>query len=683
MARWWRDTAAEIHAAIPDFGGFLVKADSEGQPGPQDYGRSHAEGANTLAAALAPHGGLVIWRAFVYESGVDRARDAYDSFHPLDGAFAENVLVQVKNGPIDFQVREPVSPLFGGMPRTPLVGELQVTQEYTGHSTHLCYLVPQWKTALDAAVDGAGATVKDVLDGSRSGYGVSGLAGVANVGDDRNWCGHHLAAANLHGFGRLAWNPDLAADDLAEEWTRMTFGPQRAVVDAVRSMLLGSWRTYEDYTSPLGVGVICEGGAHFDPAPAIRTSYHRADAERVGFDRTQATGSGYTGQYAPPVGAVFESLGTCPDELLLFFHHVPYRHRLGSGTTVIQHIYDTHFDGVEQAEDLRATWERLDRVVDARRHAEVRERLDAQVAHAVLWRDVINAYFRDLSGIDDEQGRLALRVTDVGVELPLLSGVAGAVDFTVTNDGEDAAPVEVALAVPEGWASAPFTQEVPPGGTAVLRVPVTPPARPATATLTATATTPDGVVTGGGTTIDVIAAPSGDTVPLALDGGSAGGPVLPTYDRLAPEDTWPGPAGRYGWVGAAPTFRDRDGLDDLRRDFVLGRSQAVRAAGRSAAGPPRGVRAHRRPPLAVRDDVRPGGRGRARLVRPRDHPAGRLRVVLVPARRRDVPADGGPRAGGLAARRLLARRCRGHADSDIGDDPRTARRAERPTGRRR
>lgn len=412
VQKWWHDKVAEVYRHIPDFGGFKVKADSEGQPGPHEYNRTHADGANLLADALRAHGrrdGLVLWRTFVYrlEAGADRARMAYDTFHLLDGAFRSNVVLYAMNGPLDFQVREPVAPLFG-LPRTNLMMECQITQEYTGQATALCFLVPQWKEVLDFDTRGEGgkkATVRRVLDGSLHRHRSCGIAGVPNVGRDRNWMGHHLAQANFYGWGRLAWNPDLSARQIAEEWVRLTFDHDRRVVETVTQMLLDSWPIFERYTSPLGLGVLCDRGAHLEPAPEIRYEYHHADKNGVGWDRTQKTGSGYTSQYAPAVAARYESRETCPDALLLFFHHVPYTHRLRSGKTVIQHIYDSHFEGVVQAENLRERWRGLQGRIDNERFAPVLGRFEAQVAHAQRWRDRINGYFHALSGIPDEKGR--------------------------------------------------------------------------------------------------------------------------------------------------------------------------------------------------------------------------------------------------------------------------------------
>ncbi|MFP4113960.1 MAG: alpha-glucuronidase family glycosyl hydrolase [Spirochaetales bacterium] len=423
VARYWTERANAIYAAIPDFGGFLVKADSENRPGPFTYGRDHAEGANVLAEALAPHGGLVIWRCFVYnchqdwrDRSTDRARAAYDTFMPIDGRFADNVILQIKNGPVDFQVREPVSPLFGGLRRTNVLLEVQITQEYTGQQRHLCYLIPQWREVLGfrfhgVSDDGRGeASVASIVSGAARPMSHGGMVGVANVGDDENWTGHHLAQANLYGFGRLAWDPSLASARITEEWTRMTFGHDPEVGQTVGDMLLGSWLTYERYTAPLGVGWMCNPSHHYGPNPdgyeySPWGTYHFADHKGVGVDRTVATGTGYSSQYDATNAEMYESLKSCPDELLLFFHHVPYRHTLRSGNTVIQHIYDTHFQGVEEVEAMRDGWMQLAGTVDERRYREVLARLDEQFEDASLWRDVINTYFLRKSWVSDTRDR--------------------------------------------------------------------------------------------------------------------------------------------------------------------------------------------------------------------------------------------------------------------------------------
>ncbi|MFC5449723.1 alpha-glucuronidase family glycosyl hydrolase [Paenibacillus aestuarii] len=419
VREWWRAKAAEVYAAIPDFGGFLVKADSENRPGPFTYDRDHADGSNMLAEAVKPYGGIVIWRCFVYnckqdwrDRATDRARAAYDHFKPLDGRFMDNVILQVKNGPMDFQVREGVSPLIGAMEQTNQMIEFQITQEYTGQQRHLCYLVPQWKEVLDfeTYAKGEGSPIKRIVDGSLYGNRFSGFAAVSNIGDDANWTGHLLAQANLYGYGRLAWNPELTAEAIAEEWIRMTFGGDEQLVRTIRGMLMDSWSIYEDYTSPLGVGWMVNPDHHYGPNVdgyeySKWGTYHFADCHGIGVDRTMATGTGYTGQYKGPNVEMYESLASCPDELLLFFHHVPYTHVLHSGKTVIQHIYDTHFVGVERAEQLQAKWSELQGSMHEGLHQQVAARLAEQAAHAKEWRDMINTYFFRKSGIADQLGR--------------------------------------------------------------------------------------------------------------------------------------------------------------------------------------------------------------------------------------------------------------------------------------
>ncbi|WP_206831630.1 alpha-glucuronidase [Alicyclobacillus fructus] len=416
---WWRAAADRIYRHIPDFGGFLVKADSEFRPGPFTYGRDHADGANMLARALAPHGGVVIWRAFVYnclmdwrDRRADRARAAYDHFVPLDGRFLDNVLIQIKNGPMDFQVREPVSPLFGGLSSTNVMLEFQITQEYTGQQRHVCYLAPMWKEVLDfdTHARGPGSTVAEIASGSLFGRPHGGVAGVANVGDDPNWTGHSLAQANLYAFGRLAWDPSLDPAEIAREWARLTYGDHVDVVRTLTGILMASWPAYEAYTAPLGVGWMVNPGHHDGPNPegyeySKWGTYHYADWQGIGVDRTMATGTGYTGQYHEPVRSLYESLETCPDELLLFFHHVPYTHVLHSGKTVIQHIYDTHYDGVEAVAWMIEAWRRLSGWIDPVRYERVLARLEDQLLRATEWRDVINTYFYRKCGIADERGR--------------------------------------------------------------------------------------------------------------------------------------------------------------------------------------------------------------------------------------------------------------------------------------
>lgn len=413
VVAWWEKRAQVIWKAIPDFGGFVVKADSEGRPGPFTYGRDHAEGANLLARAVAPYGGRILWRCFVYnclqdwrDRRTDRARAAYDHFSPLDGRFLDNVLLQIKNGPMDFQPREPVSPLFGAMPRTAKALELQAAQEYTGQQRHVCYLPEQWKTYLDTDIRGGS-------DGRLS-RSVDAFVAVSNLGDDPNWCGHDLAQANWYGFGRLAWNPDLAPADIAREWAALSFGADKTLVEELASFLLGTWRAYESYTAPLGVGWMVNPSHHYGPNPDGYEydrwgTYHFADRDGVGVDRTKATGSGYAGQYRPELADLYEHKETCPDELLLFFHHVPYGHVLHSGKTVIQHIYDAHFEGAEFAAALPERWRVFEGSLPKDVYSAVLDRLRHQAEHAALWRDVINTFFYRLSGVPDAKGRLIYR----------------------------------------------------------------------------------------------------------------------------------------------------------------------------------------------------------------------------------------------------------------------------------
>lgn len=412
---WWRDKVAEIYRAVPDFGGFLVKANSEGQPGPQNYGRSHADGANLIADAVAPHGGLVIWRAFVYDQKVadDRHKQAFAEFVPLDGKFRDNVVVQVKNGAIDFMPREPFHPLFGAMPRTPLALELQITQEYLGGSTQLAFLAPMWKETLDADTfrPRAGATVGRIVAEGRP----SIMAGVANTGTDRNWCGNVLAPANWYAFGRLAWDPALTPAQIAEEWTRLTFSNESRVVRAVSGMLLASHQTVVDYSMPLGLHHIMARSHHQGPGPWVDTGrrdwtstyYHRADANGIGFDRT-AAGSGALGQYAPEIGRSWGDVATCPEEYLLWFHHVPWSHGMRSGRELWDELCLRYQRGVDEVRRWQRSWAELEGVIDGERFAAVQVLLRGQEREARIWRDACTQYFATFSQ----------RLLPAGVEAP-------------------------------------------------------------------------------------------------------------------------------------------------------------------------------------------------------------------------------------------------------------------------
>jgi alpha-glucuronidase len=421
VAQWWSKKVDQIYARIPDFGGFVVKADSEGRPGPASYGRSPADAANVIARALKPHGGVVFYRAFVYDHHLDptdmkadRARAAYDIFHPLDGKFDDNVIIQIKNGPIDFQVREPASPLFSGLEKTNEAIELQITQEYMGQQRHMVFLVPMWKETLDFDMhaNGGNTPVKDIVAGKTFHRPLGGYVGVANVGLDPDWMGSELPQANLYGFGRLAWNPNLPASEIIDEWTRLTFGNDPSLAQSIDTMQLASWRVYEDYTGPLGLQTLTDIlGSHYGPNVEASENngwgqWHRADHEGVGMDRTIATGTGYVGQYSPQVQKEFEAVSATPDSLLLFFHHVPYTYRLHSGKTVIQYIYDSHYTGAGEAAAFVQQWKSLRGHIDDERYAQILAQLEYQAGHAIVWRDSVCNYFLHISGIADAQGRV-------------------------------------------------------------------------------------------------------------------------------------------------------------------------------------------------------------------------------------------------------------------------------------
>lgn len=437
VERWWSAKAQDIYRQIPDFGGFVVKADSEGRPGPASYGRTPADAANVIARALKPYGGIVFYRAFVYDHHLDpndmkadRARAAYDIFHPLDGKFDDNVIVQIKNGPIDFQVREPASPLFGGLEKTNEAIELQVTQEYLGQQRHMVFLPPMWKETLDfdMHVDGANTPVKGIVSGRTFHRPAGGFVGVVNVGLDPDWMGSQLAQANLYGFGRLAWDPSLPSEQIVSEWTRLTFGNDPSVVQTIDAMQLASWHAYEEYTGPLGLQTLTDIlGSHFGPNVDASENngwgqWHRADHEGVGMDRTIATGTGYVGQYSPQVQKLYESAAATPDNLLLFFHHVPYTYRLHSGKTVIQYIYDSHYSGAEAAAGFVRQWELLRGHIDYDRYSQILAQLEYQAGQAIVWRDAVCNYFLRISGILDAQGRVGRYPNRVEAEAMNLTG---------------------------------------------------------------------------------------------------------------------------------------------------------------------------------------------------------------------------------------------------------------------
>src|SRR3972149_9495595 len=419
VQQWWRDKAKEIYSFIPDFGGFLVKANSEGQPGPQNYGRSHVDGANMLADALQPFGGVVMWRAFVYDNNVpeDRAKQAYNEFKPFDGKFRNNVLIQAKNGPIDFQPREPFHPLFGALQETPLMMEFQITQEYLGQASHLVYLAPLYKECLesDTYAQGNGSTVARIIDGSLDNHSLTGIAGVSNIGTDRNWTGHLFGQANWFAYGRLSWNHKLSSEEIADEWIGMTFSNDLNIIKPIKTIMMNSREITVNYMTPLGLHHIMGWSHHYGPAPWIKDKnradwtsvyYHRADSNGIGFDRT-STGSNAVSQYFQPVAEKFSSLQTCPDEYLLWFHHLPWNYKIqpkadpplaeNSGNTLWEELCYHYYNGVESVKKMQTTWNSLDGKIDEKKFIHVKMLLTRQEKEAVWWRNACVLYFQTFS----------------------------------------------------------------------------------------------------------------------------------------------------------------------------------------------------------------------------------------------------------------------------------------------
>ncbi len=407
VQKWWKNKVDEIYSIIPDFGGFLVKANSEGQPGPQNYGRTHADGANMLADALKPHGGIVMWRAFVYDNNVpvDRAKQSQDEFKPLDGQFRDNVLIQSKNGAIDFQPREPFHPLFGSIPKTQLMMEFQITQEYLGWSTDLCYLAPLYKEVLEADTyaKGKGSTVAKVIDGTLENHKLTGMAGVANTGSDRNWTGHLFGQANWFAFGNLAWDHELSSEEIADDWIKMTLSSDPKVVATIKKIMMDSRENSVNYMTPLGLHHIM-GSAHLGPGPWLDRGradwtpvyYHRADSIGVGFDRTP-TGSDATSQYFKPVADKFANIKTCPEEYLLWFHHVPWDYKMKSGKTLWDELCLHYYAGVEGVKKMQEEWNSLDGKLDNEEFQDVKKHMEMQLKLAEWWRDACVLYFQQFS----------------------------------------------------------------------------------------------------------------------------------------------------------------------------------------------------------------------------------------------------------------------------------------------
>jgi alpha-glucuronidase len=418
VIKWWKDKIKEIYTLIPDFGGFLVKASSEGQPGPQDFGRTHADGANMLADAFKPYKGIVMWRAFVYSpNDKDRFKQAYNEFMPLDGKFRDNVIIQVKNGPIDFQPREPFSPLFGAMKKTSVMTEFQITQEYLGHSTHLVYLAPMWEELLnsDTYQEGENSTVARVTNGSIFPQKYTAIAGVANIGLDTNWTGHHFAQANWYAYGRLAWNDNLTSEQIADEWLKLTFNSKENInqldkevnfIKPVKQMMLNSREAAVNYMTPLGLHHIMSANWHYGPGPwwapkGMRADwtppyYHKASADGIGFDRTEK-GSNAVAQYHEPLKSQFSNPETCPEIFLLWFHHLPWDYKMKNGRKLWDELCYKYDDGVNQVRDFQKIWDKAEPYVDHFRFSDVQKDLRLQTSNAVLWKDACLLYFQQFS----------------------------------------------------------------------------------------------------------------------------------------------------------------------------------------------------------------------------------------------------------------------------------------------
>jgi alpha-glucuronidase len=470
---FWTKKTTAIYQRVPDFAGYLVKANSEGQPGPLTYSRTLAQGANMFAKALKPYGGILMFRAFVYDQlsysnwKADRANAAVEKFNGLDGKFDDNVVVQVKYGPIDFQVREPASPLFAHLTQTNAAIELQVTQEYMGQQCHLVYLAPLWKTILDfdMRVNSQPSYVRDIISGQRFKRPLGGSAAVVNVGVHDTWLGSHLAMSNLYAYGRLAWDSSDDIIEIVQDWTRLTFGLDQAIVDAVANMSMDSWPAIENYTGNLGVQSLTDiTGSHYPPNPASQDGngwgqWTRADRNGIGMDRTIKNGTGNAGQYPDEVAKVFDSLESTPDNLLLWFHHVPYTYKLKSGKTVIQHFYDAHYDGARAVKSFPLTWMTLKGKLDDDRYASVLGHLEYQAGHAGVWRDAINRFYHDLSRIEDTAGRVgngtwrleaeSMTLKNYRSATPSLS-IAASGGRLVTSSGSGEATASATLSFPDG-----------------------------------------------------------------------------------------------------------------------------------------------------------------------------------------------------------------------------------------
>ncbi|CAL5873596.1 uncharacterized protein PFLUO_LOCUS7877 [Penicillium psychrofluorescens] len=435
---WWKDITAKVYEKVPDLVGYTIKANSEGQPGPLSYNRTLADGANMFARALKPYGdGVVMYRAFVYNHHLDesvwtndRANAAVDYFKELDDQFEDNVIVQIKWGPIDFQVREPPSPLLANLRKTKGAIEFQVAQEYLGQQSHYVYMAPLWREILDydMRIDDKPSVIRDIVSGERLNWSRSGYTAVLNIGSDSTWIGHHLSMSNLYAYGRLAWNPLASSVSIIQDWARLTFGLNETIIDTITKISMESWPTYEKYSGNLGIQTLCDIiYTHYGPSPGSQDGngwgqWTRANAHSIGMDRTVATGSGNAGQYPPEIAAIYENIETTPDDLLLWFHHVPYTHRLKSGKTVIQHFYDEHYEGAAHAQTFPIEWAKLEGLIDDHRFKQTAFKLQYQAGHALVWRDSVNNFYFGKSKIPDGKNRVGNHIWRIEAEDMHLSG---------------------------------------------------------------------------------------------------------------------------------------------------------------------------------------------------------------------------------------------------------------------
>ncbi len=551
---WWAKKVDEIYTAVPDFGGFLVKANSEGDPGPLTYNRTHAEGANMLAAPLKPHNGILMWRSFVHKGFKGWAKYEYDTFQPLDGKFDSNVIVQTKNGPIDFQAQEPVNPLLGAMPKTNQMIELQATQEYTGHATHLCYLPTYWSRILgfETHYSGTGPTVAEIVDGTADKQSMTGFAGVINLGDDRNWTGSYLAAANTSGFGRLAWNHSLDTTDIAKEWTALSFGPDEQVISTLSSILGSSWDTFVDYTSPFGTGYLVRPtGPHFSPDPnATLHLSHHTDSHGSGYDRTLATGSGFTRLYSDYWFDQYEHLDSCPEDLLMFMHIVPWEHKLANGQTTIQQMYIEYFTGVDDVRAMRAAWQTLDGRIDQQRFWSISRQFDQQVFQSRLWRDVMVSFYFDYARTVSTNNPW-VQLESKGDLALLFGGSANDVSFLLTNATGQAQTLSVAIDPSlKGWTSNTVKKELKSTESKDGGFSITPPLDPYLGPVRFSCD-PATLTRIGFETQAVVVTPDAKQCSFSLDIGSKPDSVVSGYTSMTSADIWSS-SSKAGWVGKPP-----------------------------------------------------------------------------------------------------------------------------------